>query len=478
MTLHDVTALENETFVYTASLDHPTQGAFAVTLSNGVVINFADGATTGSSAVQAAQGDDVYADGSVTPVSIASTAGGNFEDLNTESTATVTINDTITPMTVNLSASTVSEGASAAYTFTATLVGGTSQGDTTVVTDKGTIVIHDGQSSGTLVLGSNGEDVYLDASSLTATITSASGGNFEQLNVGTASATAAIGDTTTPVTVNLSASTDVKDCDNAAYTFTATLSAASHGETTIVTDKGTIIIDDGKTTGTLVVAGEHDEHTDSSLTVTIQSATGGNFESLVIGTGISATATILHDEKYSNNSHDNNGWGNGDQDAPGHSLGNNNAENSQNLKGSDKYSNDMHGGLKNDDIAGGLHNDHLQGGDGNDMLRGGGGDDRLTGDAGDNTFVWKLADLGTADQKASDVVTDFSKGDKLDINDLLTGNDKHQVSAEILGNDTHIHIKDMSGHEVQEITLQGYHNADDVKNLMASLIKSSGGGDS
>ena len=377
VTLHDVTALENETFVYTASLDHPTQGAFAVTLSNGVVINFADGATTGSSAVQAAQGDDVYADGSVTPVSIASTAGGNFEDLNTESTATVTINDTITPMTVNLSAS-----------------------------------------------------------------------------------------------------TDVKDCDNAAYTFTATLSAASHGETTIVTDKGTIIIDDGKTTGTLVVAGEHDEHADSSLTVTIQSATGGNFESLVIGTGISATATILHDDNYSNNSHDNNGWGNGDQDAPGHSLGNNNAENSQNLKGSDKYSNDMHGGLKNDDIAGGLHNDHLQGGDGNDMLRGGGGDDRLTGDAGDNTFVWKLADLGTADQKASDVVTDFSKGDKLDINDLLTGNDKHQVSAEILGNDTHIHIKDMSGHEVQEITLQGYHNADDVKNLMASLIKSSGGGDS
>ncbi len=76
------------------------------------------------------------------------------------------------------------------------------------------------------------------------------------------------------------------------------------------------------------------------------------------------------------------------------------------------------------------------------------------------------------------MVTDFSKGDKLDINDLLTGNDKHQVSAEILGNDTHIHIKDMSGHEVQEITLQGYHNADDVKNLMASLIKSSGGGDS
>ena len=56
-------------------------------------------------------------------------------------------------------------------TFTATL-NNASQGTTTIVTNQGSITIADGQTTGTLVLGGNGEDVYLDASSLTATITS------------------------------------------------------------------------------------------------------------------------------------------------------------------------------------------------------------------------------------------------------------------------------------------------------------------
>src|SRR5207248_10658328 len=47
----------------------------------------------------------------------------------------------------------------------------------------------------------------LDASSLTANITGTSGGNFEHLVVGTASATAQVNDTITDATVDLSAST-------------------------------------------------------------------------------------------------------------------------------------------------------------------------------------------------------------------------------------------------------------------------------
>ena len=38
------------------------------------------------------------------------------------------------------------------------------------------------------------------------------------------------------------------------YVFTATLSNASHGVTTIHTDQGDIIIADGATTGTLTIA--------------------------------------------------------------------------------------------------------------------------------------------------------------------------------------------------------------------------------
>ena len=75
-------------------------------------------------------------------------------------TATAHVNDTITDATVNLSASTVIEGAVANYVFTATL-SNASQGVTTIHTDQGDITIADGQTTGTLVIASgNGEDVY------------------------------------------------------------------------------------------------------------------------------------------------------------------------------------------------------------------------------------------------------------------------------------------------------------------------------
>ncbi|WP_292148869.1 immunoglobulin-like domain-containing protein, partial [Mesorhizobium sp.] len=118
------------------------------------------------------------------------------------------------------------EGAVADYVFTATL-SNASQGVTTVHTDQGDITIADGQTTGTLTIASgNGEDVYVDASHLTATITGTSGGNFEHLVVGTGTATANVTDTTTDATVDLSAST-VTEGAVADYVFTATLSNAS-----------------------------------------------------------------------------------------------------------------------------------------------------------------------------------------------------------------------------------------------------------
>ena len=66
-----------------------------------------------------------------------------------------------------------------------------SHGVTTIHTDQGDITIADGATTGTLTIAANnGEDVYSDASSLTASITGVSGGGFESLVVGTATATA------------------------------------------------------------------------------------------------------------------------------------------------------------------------------------------------------------------------------------------------------------------------------------------------
>ena len=111
--------------------------------------------------------------------------------------------DTVTPATVDLTASTVNEGSGANYVFTATL-SNASEGVTTIHTDQGDIIIADGATTGTLTIASgNGEDVYNDASSLTAHITGVSGGNFESLTVGSGTATANVLDTVTPATVTL-----------------------------------------------------------------------------------------------------------------------------------------------------------------------------------------------------------------------------------------------------------------------------------
>ncbi|RUZ14435.1 adhesin [Mesorhizobium sp. M7A.F.Ca.CA.002.15.1.1] len=204
----------------------------------------------------------------------------------TAQVVTVTINGITDNATVNLSASTVAEGAVANYVFTATL-SDASHGVTTITTDKGDITIADGQTTGTLTIASgNGEDVYNDASSLTANITATAGGNFEHLVIGTGTATANVTDTTTDATVNLSTS-NVTDHDTN-VTFTATLSNASQGVTTVHTDHGDITIANGQTVGTLVIATPNA----SSLSATITGTLGGNFEHLVVGTG-TATAQII-----------------------------------------------------------------------------------------------------------------------------------------------------------------------------------------
>jgi T1SS-143 domain-containing protein len=103
------------------------------------------------------------------------------------------------------------------------------------------------------------------------------------------------------------------------------------------------------------------------------------------------------------------------------------------LDGDDKLSggagdDQLYGGAGNDILSGGAGNDILDGGEGNDILWGGAGNDRLTGGLGADTFAWVLADRGTGGSgRAVDTITDFdvapyaSGGDRLDLRDLLVG---------------------------------------------------------
>src|SRR5690606_37349235 len=116
VTLDDVAVLENEQIVYTASVNNAPQTAFSIGRASWRERNFAAGSTTGSSAPQAAQGDDPYLDGATVQVSILSHSGGNYEAVDISDTATVTITDTIDTTVVTLDDVAVLENEQIVYT--------------------------------------------------------------------------------------------------------------------------------------------------------------------------------------------------------------------------------------------------------------------------------------------------------------------------------------------------------------------------
>jgi len=87
------------------------------------------------------------------------------------------------------------------------------------------------------------------------------------------------------------------------------------------------------------------------------------------------------------------------------------------------------GGSGDDILFGQGGNDVLNGGAGNDILVGGKGNDILTGGAGADTFVWLKGDTNT--NGGFDRITDFKhgEGDKLDLSDLLQGNNDTNLSS-------------------------------------------------
>ena len=110
--------------VYTASVNNPVTGAdLAVTLSNGQTITIPVGAST-ASVTYTVRADDAYVQGNDSlSVTIAGTAGGNYEALSLAGTVATTVTDDADQSTVTLSsasAGTVSEGGSVVYTASVT----------------------------------------------------------------------------------------------------------------------------------------------------------------------------------------------------------------------------------------------------------------------------------------------------------------------------------------------------------------------
>ncbi|WP_434699241.1 retention module-containing protein [Pseudomonas sp. D1-1] len=278
------TITEGGQITYTATLTNPAQTPVTVTLSNGSVITIAAGQTTGTVAVDT-QANDVYNNGSTVSTTITGATGGNFENLVPSTTpAVTTISDSADTTGLTLSASeTITEGGQITYTATLT---NPAQTPVTVTLSNGSVItIAAGQTTGTVAVDTPANDVYNNGSTVSTTITGATGGNFENLVPSTTPAVTTITDSADTTGLTLSASETITEGGQIIYT--ATLTNPAQTPVTVTLSNGSVItIAAGQTTGTVAVDTPANDvyNNGSTVSTTITGATGGNFENLVPST--------------------------------------------------------------------------------------------------------------------------------------------------------------------------------------------------
>ncbi|TMU80363.1 retention module-containing protein, partial [Pseudomonas fluorescens] len=290
------TVVEGGQITYTATLTNAAQTPVTITLSNGSTITIEAGKTTGSVNVPTAA-NDVYNNGSTVSTTITGATGGNFENLVPNTTpATTTITDSIDDTNLSLTATgSVAEGGSIVYTATLTNPAGT---PVTVTLSNGSVItIEAGKTTGTVTVPAPADDVYKDAGKVEVTIKDATGGNFENLVPSTVPAVTEVTDTIDTSTVKLTADTSV--AEGGTVTYTATVGAPVTGSPVVVTlaNGQSIIIEVGKTTGTVTTTAPNDALTGNApLTNSITGVSGGNYEDLVADkTPVSTSVTDVAD---------------------------------------------------------------------------------------------------------------------------------------------------------------------------------------
>ncbi|MFJ4196327.1 immunoglobulin-like domain-containing protein [Pseudomonas sp. NPDC089534] len=286
------TAAEGGTVTYTATVGAPVTGSpVTVTLANGQSITIEVGKTTGT--VTTTAPNDVLNGHAPLTNAITNVSGGNYENLVADKTpVSTTVTDTVDTTNLSLSATnSVAEGGSITYTATLTNAAGTPV--TVTLSNGATITIEAGKTSGTVTVPAPADDVYKDAGTVQATITNATGGNFENLVPSTTPAVTSVTDTIDTTTVKLTATGTA--AEGGTVTYTATVGAPVTGSPVTVTlaNGQSITIEVGKTTGTVTTTAPNDAlngHT--PLTNSITNVSGGNYENLVADkTPVSTTVT-------------------------------------------------------------------------------------------------------------------------------------------------------------------------------------------
>ncbi|MBT2341016.1 LapA family giant adhesin, partial [Pseudomonas fluorescens] len=303
------TVAEGGTVVYTASVNAPvTDAPLVVTLSNGQTITIPVGASSAS--VNFITPNDALAGGDHLSVKIDDAKGGNYEKLDIDAKpADTTVTDVQENTGLSLSATgTVAEGGQITYTATLTNAAGS---PVNVTLSNGAVIhIDAGKTTGTVTVDAPKDDVYKDAGKVEASISNATGGNFEHLVPSTTPAVTNVTDTLDTTTVSITGSTSVTEGQAATYTVSLTNPAQTEVTLKIVysgtaadgsdfTGVYTVKIPANATSATFNVATLDDKITEGTenFVVKIDSATGGNFENLAVsGTNGSVSTSILDND--------------------------------------------------------------------------------------------------------------------------------------------------------------------------------------
>ena len=298
------TVVEGESASYTVSIDKAPATDMTVTVVTGHVttedgdyvavtqdVVILAGQLTGSSPVTVNTTDDAYLEGDEDyAVSISGTVGGGFEQVDSSSTVTTTIQEvtlvTLADVTVNEGTGTATLTASVTDVVTGTpFVINLSNGATVTIPVGGTSAI-------STPFAIQGDDPYVDAEHYTVSIVSNSGGAFVALDTSD-TATVTVNDTTDTTTVTLSDVTVNEGVGTA--TLTASVNNAVTGSPLVITlsNGATVTIPVGSMSAIstpFAIQGEDAYVDGESYTVSVSGTVGGNYEAL--DTSDTATVTV------------------------------------------------------------------------------------------------------------------------------------------------------------------------------------------
>ncbi|WP_309043112.1 immunoglobulin-like domain-containing protein [Marinobacter sediminicola] len=321
VTLNDSTVVEGGDITISATVDHAPEGSdLVLTLSNGEQITIVAGTTTSSVTFANPNSDDTYLDGETLEYTIIAHTGGNYESLDTAAKSTVTVEDTTDAVTARMTVSetAVDEGEASNLVYTVTLEdvasnAVTANNDVTVTTSLGTITIKAGDSFGVLAVPVQGDDVYIDAETISNAISAVvevdagTAGAFENLTFDGTAVDTLVSDTTDTVTATLSVSEAFVTEGAADLVYTVTLEDAngnavvSNSTITVATTLGNITVAAGSSTGTLYIAVQSDdvyidgETVTNAITGVTEAGAGaaGAFENLAFDS--TAVNTVVSD---------------------------------------------------------------------------------------------------------------------------------------------------------------------------------------